>query len=84
MSQPLRAIPRLRGVGHTARPTWKLRETVQFYRDILSLELAHHTAALERGCEKESHADFTHFFSDSRNDSPITFVLRRSRSRFEV
>ena len=26
----------LNGVDHTARPTWKLRETVEFYRDMLA------------------------------------------------
>ena len=27
------------GVHHTARPTWKLTETVHFYRDLLGLPL---------------------------------------------
>ena len=31
----------LNGVDHTARPTWKLRETVEFYRDKLGLPLVH-------------------------------------------
>ncbi len=35
----------LRGVDHTARPTWKLRETVTFYRDVLGLPLIHTISA---------------------------------------
>ena len=33
------AVPsvQLHGVHHTARPTWKLAETVHFYRDLLGL-----------------------------------------------
>ena len=27
----------LKGVDHTARPTWRLRETITFYRDVLGL-----------------------------------------------
>ena len=35
----------LNGVDHTARPTWKLNETVEFYRDILGLPLVHAISA---------------------------------------
>jgi catechol 2,3-dioxygenase-like lactoylglutathione lyase family enzyme len=63
----------LHGVDHTARPTWKLRETVEFYRDILGLKLVHAITAKGWGREKEEHADFIHFFFDSGNESSIAF-----------
>ncbi|WP_175721215.1 VOC family protein [Burkholderia anthina] len=66
-SSPLR----LQGVDHTARPTWKLRETVEFYRDILGLPLIHTISA--RGWGPETHPDFLHFFFDSGNGSTIAF-----------
>ena len=70
----LKSEPRLRGVDHTARPTWKLRETVKFYRDVLGLELVHAiTAQGWGGREGETHADFLHFFFDSGQDSSIAF-----------
>ena len=40
---------RLSGVDHTARPTWKLRETIEFYRDTLGLPLVHTISARGRG-----------------------------------
>lgn len=61
----------LRGVDHTARPTWKLRETVQFYRDILGLPLIHTISA--RGWGPATHPDFLHFFFDSGKGSTIAF-----------
>jgi catechol 2,3-dioxygenase-like lactoylglutathione lyase family enzyme len=61
----------LGGVHHTARPTWKLRETVHFYRDLLGLPLVHAISA--RGWGPEDHADFLHFFFDSGNGSTIAF-----------
>lgn len=66
-------IPRvqLHGVHHTARPTWKLSETVRFYRDLLGLPLVHAISA--RGWGPDEHADFLHFFFDSGNDSTIAF-----------
>ena len=63
----------LHGVDHTARPTWKLKETVEFYRDALGLPLVHAITAKGWGREKESHADFIHFFFDSGNGSSIAF-----------
>jgi len=63
----------LHGVDHTARPTWKLRETVEFYRDILGLKLVHAITAKGWGREKEEHADFIHFFFDSGKESCIAF-----------
>jgi catechol 2,3-dioxygenase-like lactoylglutathione lyase family enzyme len=62
---------RLNGVDHTARPTWKLKETVEFYRDTLGLPLIHAISA--RGWGPEEHPDFLHFFFDSGNGSTIAF-----------
>lgn len=63
--------PVLKGVHHTARPTWKLRDTVEFYRDKLGLPLVHAISA--RGWGPSNHPDFLHFFFDSGNDSTIAF-----------
>ena len=63
--------PVLRGVHHTARPTWKLTETVQFYRDQLGLPLVHAISA--KGWGPDNHADFLHFFFDSGLGSTIAF-----------
>lgn len=67
------AIPnvQLKGVHHTARPTWKLAETVKFYRDQLGLPLVHAISA--KGWGPDDHADFLHFFFDSGNGSTIAF-----------
>lgn len=62
---------RLHGVDHTARPTWKLRETVQFYRDILGLPLVHTISA--RGWGQPGHPDFLHFFFDAGKGATIAF-----------
>ena len=62
---------RLKGVDHTARPTWKLKDTVEFYRDIVGLPLVHTISA--RGWGPETHPDFLHFFFDSGNGSTIAF-----------
>jgi len=62
---------RLYGVHHTARPTWKLQETVAFYRDKLGLPLIHAISA--KGWGREGHPDFLHFFFDSGNGSTIAF-----------
>jgi len=63
--------PALQGVDHTARPTWKLRETIEFYRDKLGLPLVHVISA--RGWGPDSHPDFLHFFFDSGKGSTIAF-----------
>lgn len=63
----------LNGVNHTARPTWKLRETVEFYRDKMGLPLIHAITAKGWGRAKETHADFIHFFFDAGNGSTIAF-----------
>lgn len=62
---------KLHGVDHTARPTWRLRETVHFYRDVLGLPLVHVISA--RGWGPETHPDFLHFFFDSGQGSTIAF-----------
>lgn len=67
------ASPKLAGVDHTAHPTWKLKETVEFYRDIMGLPLIHAITAKGWGREKEEHADFLHIFFDSGNGSTIAF-----------
>ena len=72
-SLSLNGRPVLNGVDHTARPTWKLPETVAFYRDVLGLKLVHAITAKGWGREKEEHADFIHFFFDSGNGSTIAF-----------
>lgn len=61
----------LHGVHHTARPTWNLKETVEFYRDILGLPLVHAISA--RGWGPVEHPDFLHFFFDSGDGSTIAF-----------
>ena len=61
----------LRGVDHTARPTWRLRQTIEFYRDKLGLPLVHVISA--RGWGPATHPDFLHFFFDSGNGSTIAF-----------
>lgn len=64
-------MPHLSGVHHTARPTWKLKETVEFYRDVLGLPVFH--AITAKGWGPEGHPDFLHFFFDSGNGSTIAF-----------
>ena len=72
MSNPIAIQPiPIAGVHHTARPTWKLSETVHFYRDLMGLPLVHAISA--RGWGAEDHADFLHFFFDSGNGSTIAF-----------
>jgi catechol 2,3-dioxygenase-like lactoylglutathione lyase family enzyme len=62
---------RLDGVDHTARPTWKLRETIEFYRDVLGLPLIHTISA--RGWGPVGHGDFLHFFFDAGKGATIAF-----------
>lgn len=64
---------RLHGVDHTAHPTWKLKETVEFYRDVMGLRLVHAITAKGWGRETEQHADFLHIFFDSGKGSNIAF-----------
>lgn len=71
--------PRLNGVHHSARPTWKLKETVEFYRDVLGLPLVHSISA--RGWGPADHPDFLHFFFDSGNGSTIAFFYYLGREQ---
>ena len=73
MTDSLKQSPALtlKGVDHTARPTWKLKETVEFYRDTLGLPLVHTISA--RGWGPKTHPDFLHFFFDSGKGSTIAF-----------
>ena len=61
----------LDGVDHSARPTWKLRDTVEFYRDVLGLPLVHTISA--RGWGPVGHPDFLHFFFDAGRGATIAF-----------
>jgi len=71
VSTPTPTALTLKGVDHTARPTWKLRETIEFYRDKLGLPLVHVISA--RGWGPATHPDFLHFFFDSGRGSTIAF-----------
>lgn len=62
---------RLHGVDHTARPTWKLRETIEFYRDVLGLPLVHTISA--KGWGAPGHPDFLHFFFEAGQGATIAF-----------
>lgn len=61
----------LRGVDHIAYPTWKLEETVHFYRDVLGFPLQH--CILAPGWGKDPHPDFAHFFFDIGGGGRIAF-----------
>jgi len=61
----------LNGVHHSARPTWKLKETVEFYRDKMGLPLVHAVSA--RGWGPANHPDFLHFFFDNGAGGTIAF-----------
>ncbi len=63
--------PKLHGVHHTAFPTWKPKETVEFYRDILGLKVLH--AITAKGWGRDEHPDFLHFFFDAGNGAAIAF-----------
>jgi len=63
--------PALHGVDHTARPTWKLRETIEFYRDALGLRPVQ--AITAKGWGRDDHADFLHFFFDAGRGATIAF-----------
>lgn len=71
LAPPMPTQVALHGVHHTARPTWKLKETVEFYRDVLGLELCH--AICARGWGPSDHPDFLHFFFESGQGSTIAF-----------
>lgn len=62
---------RLYGSHHTARPTWKLAETLHFYRDVMGLPVMHAISA--KGWGPEDHPDFLHFFFEAGQGSTIAF-----------
>ncbi len=72
-------VLKLNGVHHTARPTWKLRETVEFYRDKLGLPLVHVVSA--RGWGASNHPDFLHFFFGSGDGGTIAFFYYLGRDQ---
>lgn len=63
---------RLAGVDHTAFPTAKPKETIEFYRDVLGLPVLHAITAKGWGW-KGGYPDFFHFFFDAGNNSTIAF-----------
>lgn len=65
--------PTLRGVHHTAFPTWKPKSTVEFYRDALGLRVRHAITAKGWGRRTEQHPDFLHFFFDTGDDNMLAF-----------
>jgi len=65
--------PRLRGVHHTAFPTWKPKSTVEFYRDGLGLATPHAITARGWGRKGTAHPDFLHFFFEAGDNSLLAF-----------
>ena len=61
----------VRGVDHTAFPTFDPAATVRFYRDTLGFPVVHSICAA--GWGPEDHPDFIHFFFDIGNDDRIAF-----------
>ncbi len=61
----------MRGVDHVAYPTWKLDQTVHFYRDVLGFPLKH--CILAPGWGTDPHPDFAHFFFDIGYGGTIAF-----------
>ena len=61
----------MRGVDHVAYPTWKLEETVHFYRDVLGFPLKH--CILAPGWGDQPMPDFAHFFFDIGAQGTIAF-----------
>jgi catechol 2,3-dioxygenase-like lactoylglutathione lyase family enzyme len=63
----------LRGVHHTAFPTWKPKSTVEFYRDALGLPVRHAITAKGWGRRHEQHPDFLHFFFETGEENMLAF-----------
>ena len=89
------ASPVLNGVHHTARPTWKLRETVEFYRDKLGLPLVHAISARGWGpsIDRAKGLEFEHViipgldrgeFDGQTEDEANLFYVAVSRARHVV
>jgi catechol 2,3-dioxygenase-like lactoylglutathione lyase family enzyme len=64
---------KVRGVDHTAFPTFDPAGTVRFYRDVLGFPVVHSICAA--GWGPENHPDFIHFFFDIGNDDRIAFFF---------
>jgi catechol 2,3-dioxygenase-like lactoylglutathione lyase family enzyme len=64
-------IHRVKGVDHTAFPTFDPVGTVRFYRDVLKFPVVHSICAA--GWGPKQHPDFIHFFFDIGNDDRIAF-----------
>lgn len=62
---------RVKGVDHTAFPTFDPAGTVRFYRDVLGFPVVHSICAA--GWGPDDHPDFIHFFFDIGNDDRIAF-----------
>jgi catechol 2,3-dioxygenase-like lactoylglutathione lyase family enzyme len=62
---------KVRGVDHTAFPTFDPAGTVRFYRDVLGFPVVHSICAA--GWGPDNHPDFIHFFFDIGNDDRIAF-----------
>ncbi len=71
MTTPLPPLS-LNGVDHTAFPTAKPKETIEFYRDVLRLPVLHAITAKGWGW-KNGYPDFFHFFFDAGRGSTIAF-----------
>ncbi len=84
MFEPAGAGPKLRGVHHTAFPTWKPKSTVEFYRDGLGLRVPHAITARGWGRKGQAHPDFLHFFFEAGNDSLIAFFYYVGTQREEM
>ena len=65
-------MPELQGVHHTARPTYKLRETVEFYRDFLGMSLVLRQPNLDQ-------PEVTHLFFDTGDGRILTFFVSDDR-----
>ena len=64
-------VHRVKGVDHTAFPTFDPAGTVRFYRDVLKFPVVHSICAAGWGPDK--HPDFIHFFFDIGNGDRIAF-----------
>src|SRR4051794_17076499 len=62
---------KVRGVDHTAFPTFDPAGTVRFYRDVLGFPVVHSICAA--GWGPEDHPDFIHFFFDIGGGDRLAF-----------
>ena len=72
----------VRGVDHTAFPTFDPAATVRFYRDTLGFPVVHSICAA--GWGPEDHPDFIHFFFDIGNDDRIAFFYYFGRPKPDI